>query len=81
MSIGQVVVGVIVVEAVDYIVVALHVSWHLSGFALSSRDLRCMAKMPGTTDLKNKRDRISGTVCTPLHTTGWGVHVENDGHF
>ena len=26
MSIGQVVVGVIVVEAVDYIVVALHVS-------------------------------------------------------
>ena len=46
MSIGRVVVGVIVVEVVDYLVVALHVS-------LSLRDLRCMAKMPGTSDLKN----------------------------
>ena len=53
MSIGRVVVGVIVVEVVDYLVVALHVSQHFSGFALSLRDLRCMANMPGTSDLKN----------------------------
>ena len=49
MSIGRIVVGVIVVGVVDYLVVALHVS----GFALSLRDLRCMANMPGTSDLKN----------------------------
>ena len=49
MSIGRVVVRVIVVEVVDYLVVALH----FSGFALSLRDLRCMANMPGTSDLKN----------------------------
>ena len=45
MSIGRVVVGVIVVG----VVVALHVS----GFALSLRDLTYMANMPGTSDLKN----------------------------
>ena len=51
--VGRVVVGVIVVGVVDYLVVALHVSWHFSGFALSLRGPRCMANMPGISDLKN----------------------------
>ena len=53
MSIGRVVVIVIVVGVVDCIVDALHVSYHFSGFALSLRDLMCMANMLGTSDLNN----------------------------